>query len=145
MTRVMLGSLVVLLLAACQQNQAQDWFERGADAYQEGRFAEAVEAYQQGLDLEPESAVGWNLMGMACRMQFNQIRSEEWKRKEEQAFKKAVAADSTFWPAQINLGATLYYQGKPREAAPFFKRALELNPDNPEKERLLEFISEGER
>ena len=87
--------------------------------------------------------MGFNLLGMAYRMKYNTLRAAEWKEKEIGAFRKAVAADSTYEPAHINLGATLYYLGNKTEAAPHFRRALELNPDNPEREQLEQFILEG--
>jgi tetratricopeptide (TPR) repeat protein len=109
----------------------------------QGELDQAIEAYQEGLRLEPESAVGRNLLGMAYRMKFNQERDLRWKELELDAFREAVAVDSTYWPACINLGATLYFQGDHEEASRWFRRALEINPDNPERDRIEGMIEDS--
>jgi tetratricopeptide (TPR) repeat protein len=132
------------VLAACGgAPSAQSYFDAGARKFQAKDYDGAIAAYQQGLRLEPRSAVGQNLLGMAYRFKYNAVRDSQYKEKEIAAFEAAVAADSTFVAAQINLGATLYYLGRKAEAAPHFRRALELQPDNPEREQLEGFIREG--
>lgn len=139
----LLGLLILTGAPGCGGNSAQACFDRGASRFKDGKFDEAIEAYTKGLALDPQSAVGHNLLGMAYRMKFNTTGATEWKEKEIASFRLAVDADSTFWPAYINLGASLYYMGKKTEAAPFFTRALVLHPDNPEREQLETFIREG--
>lgn len=139
----MLGLLILMGVPGCGGNSAQACFDRGASRYRHGKFDEAIEAYTKGLALDPHSAVGHNLLGMAYRGKFNATGVTEWKEKEIASFRLAVEADSTFWPAYINLGASLYYMGRKAEAAPFFTRALVLHPDNPEREQLETFIREG--
>lgn len=141
-----LGLILILLAAAgCggSGSGAQQHFDAGAEQFGEGNYDAAIASYEKGLALEPRSAVGYNLLGMAYRLKFNTLRATEWKDKEIAAFRRAVEADSTFYPAQINLGATLYYMGEKAEAAPHFRRALELHPDNPERADLEKFIREG--
>jgi len=123
---------------------AQSYFNEGAEQVQDGNYERAIAAYEKGLEMEPRSAIGHNLLGMAYRMQYNTVRAAEWKEKEIEAFLAAVDCDATYWPAYINLGATLYYLGRKEEAAPYFTRALELFPDNPERSQLEGFIAEGE-
>lgn len=143
--RIATALVLVVVFAGCGRESARTWFDRGAQYFEKGEYAEAVAAYEAGLSLEPGSAVGHNLLGMACRMQYNTLRDPLWKEREITAFRRSVEADSTFWPAYINLGATLYWQGKPQEAAPYLRRALEIFPGNPEREQLEGFISDGER
>jgi len=138
-----LAVLAVVATPGCGRNSAQAWFDQGAARFQDGKFDEAIEAYTKGLDLEPGSAMGHNLLGMAYRMKFNGTGATEWKEKEIASFRMAVEADSTFWPAYINLGASLYYMGRKQEAAPFFSRALVIHPENPERGQLEAFIREG--
>ena len=61
------------------------------------------------------------------------------------AFKKAVEVDPKFWVAMINLGTTYYALGDKAKAAPWFKKALELNPAHPEKPQLEKMIAAGEK
>lgn len=136
---------LALALAACAKSapSAQSCFDEGARSFQSGDYDAAIAAYQRGLALEPRSAVGQNLLGMAFRFKYNAVRDSRYKDQEIAAFEAAVAADSTFAPALINLGATLYYLGRKVDAAPHFRRALEVDPDNPERVQLEGFIREG--
>jgi tetratricopeptide (TPR) repeat protein len=137
--------VLALALAACAKSAptAQSYFDEGARLFQSGDYDAAIAAYERGLLLEPRSAVGQNLVGMAYRFKYNAVRDSRYKDKEIAAFEAAVVADSTFAPALINLGATLYYLGRKPEAALHFRRALAVNPDNPEREQLEGFIREG--
>lgn len=133
-----------VVLAACGGPQtAQDYFDQGAEHFQDGDYDEAIASYQSGLELEPRSPVGYNLLGMAYRMKFNAGGDAALKEQEIAAFTQAIEADSTFFPAQINLGASLYYTGRTQEAARHFHRALELDPQNPERKQLESMIRDG--
>lgn len=128
----------------CGAKSAQDYFRKGEQLATAGKLDDAIEAYQTGLEMEPGSAMGYNLLGMAYRLKYNALRSTQWKQKEIAAFEQAELADSTFWPAYVNLGATLYYMGNAHDAAPHFIRALTLYPQNPEREKLEAMIREGQ-
>jgi tetratricopeptide (TPR) repeat protein len=136
-------AVIVLLLPGCGTKTVQDHFREGEQQVAAGKLDEAIASYEAGLELEPGSAAGHNLLGMAYRLKYNALRSSEWKEKEIVAFERAEAADSTFWPAFINLGATLYYMGNPEGAASHFERALALYPQNPERAQLEAMIREG--
>jgi tetratricopeptide (TPR) repeat protein len=147
-TAVAIGLVVstAMGLAGCHggsAKSAQKYFDQGAKHFQNKDYDDAIAAYLKGIQLEPTSAVGYNLLGMAYRWKYNVVRASVWKEKEIDAFRKAVAADSTFYPAYINLGATLYYMGQKSEAAPYFERALVLYPGNPERQTLEKMIREG--
>ena len=133
----------IIMTTGCQDKGATAFFEKGDSQFRDGKYDEAIASYESGLEIEPNSAVGFNRLGMAYRMKYNSVRATEWKKKEIEAFRWAIAADSSFWQAKINLGATYYYIGKKAEAAPLFREALELYPDNPEREQLEQFIREG--
>lgn len=125
------------------QNQLQQLLEQGALQMQRQQFDEAIATFQQALKVEPQSAVTYNFLGMAYRLKYNQVRSQELKRQEIEAFKKAVEIDPTYWVALINLGATYYYLGDKVKAAPLFKKALTLNPNYPERAQLEKMMREG--
>lgn len=135
--------LAGILVPGCGRESARACFDDGTRHFERGEYAEAVADYEAGLALEPNSAVGHNLLGMACRMQYAELRDRAWRMRELTAFRHSVDADSTFWPAQINLGVTLYDEGRKREAAACFARALEIYPQNPERERIARYVEEG--
>jgi superkiller protein 3 len=137
-------AFLALGLAAVGCRGPKAYYDRGDEAFAAGDFDAAIADYEQALALEPASAEGLNRLGMAYREKYNTARIFSWKEKEIGAFTRSVTMDSLYWPARVNLGASLYYLGRKTEAAPHFRRALELNPDNPEREKIEGMIAEGE-
>ena len=130
----------------CQaQNQGQKLIEEGAAQMEKQQFDQAIATFKQALQKEHRSAVIYNLLGMAYRFKYNQVRNQELKQQEINAFQKAVEVDPNYWVALINLSATYYYMGEKAKAAPLFKKALTLNPNHPEKVQLEKMIQEAEK
>ena len=125
--------------------QAQEWLEKGMAQFQSQDYDAALASFNKAVELEPKSAVAYNMLGMAYRFKYNQVRSQELKGQEIAAFQKAIDADPNYWVALINLGATYYFSGDKAKAAPLFKKALELNPQHPEKEQIEKLIAEGQQ
>ncbi|MBM4286046.1 MAG: tetratricopeptide repeat protein [Deltaproteobacteria bacterium] len=145
------AALVVWALLGCGQQtqdpgkQAMALIEKGAEHFKKKEYDLALESYKKALELNPKSAVAYNMMGMAYRFKFEQSRSQELKNQEIAAFAKAIEIDPTYWVAMINLGVTYYHQGDKAKAAPLFKKAMELKPDHPEKGEMEKRIAEGEK
>jgi len=131
-----------LCAPACGRRNAEKHFVRGDAHYRAEEYGQAVNEYKTGLSLEPRSAPAWNRLGMTYRLMYNESRTSNWKQLELDAFQRAVTADSTYWPALVNLGATLYYLGQKAEAAPHIRRALDLNPANPDRPALEALLSD---
>ena len=138
--------IVVFLLVSCQEKKSSTaFFEEGEKLFNQQKHDEAIAKYKEGIALSPESAVGYNLLGMAYRFKYNAAKDVSLKELEIDAFKKSIECDSTFWAAYINLGATYFYAGRKAEAAPLFEKALMLNPGHHEKEEIQKMIEEGRR
>jgi Flp pilus assembly protein TadD len=144
MWRPVLAVILVVVLAGCGGDNAEKFLQQGAAHFQKHEYDLAIKSYQKAIELEPKNAVAYNLLGMACRFKYNQSGNPDFKQKEIAAFKKAIEINPDFWGAMINLGATYYYRGEKAKAAPLFKKALALNPQNPEKPQLEKMIAEGE-
>lgn len=152
--RVFFSLLLALLLAglsACKSENedstadpTQTLLEKGQAAFKQGKYDQALQAYDQALKKEPRSAVIYNLKGMAYRFKYNQLRSPELKENEIAAFQKAIEMDPKFIPALVNLGSTFYFSDKKKEAAEQFKKVLEIMPQHPEAEQLKKMIAEAE-
>lgn len=125
------------------QTQAQKLIKDGADQMEKQQYDQAIATFKKALKDEPKSAVTYNLLGMAYRLKYNQIRNRELKQQEIAAFNKAIEIDPNYWVALINLGATYYFLGEKAKAAPLFKKALTINPNHPEKAQLEKMIQEG--
>ena len=140
---------ILTVLAACTgfQNRkgATSYFDEGAALTQKGKCDEGIEKYKKGLQKEPRSAVGYNYLGMAYRCKYSQLRSLEWRQREIEAFKKAIELDPNFYLPYINLGTTYDDMGNRKEAALYFRKALEIFPEHPSRELIEGMIREGER
>ena len=122
---------------------ADGFFARGESQYQDGEYDLAIQSFEKGLVMDATSAEGHHLLGLAYRMKYNTTHESEWKHRELDAFRAAVAADSTYSPAHVNLGSALFYLGKKKEAAAHFSIALELDPENPSRAMLEDMIRQG--
>jgi tetratricopeptide (TPR) repeat protein len=139
--------IIALTASGCnsQNNKSESLMNEGVQLFQQGKYSDAILKYEGALKQDPNNAVGYNLLGMAYRFRFNQAGAQEFKEKEIEAFKKAITIDPKFWVAYKNLSASLYYQGKKKEAVPYVEKALELQPNDPEKTLLLQWIEEGKK
>ncbi len=141
--------LVLILLAALSgcggDSGAEKYLQEGFVNFQQQNYDQAIASYEKAIKIEPKAAAAYNMLGMAYRFKYNQLRNPELKDKEIAAFQKAMEVDPNFWVAMVNLGATYYYLGDKAKAAPLFKKALELNPSHPEKAELEKMIAEGEK
>ncbi|MBS3741930.1 MAG: tetratricopeptide repeat protein [Candidatus Cloacimonetes bacterium] len=143
---ICLTSLIIFYPGCSRKERdAEVFFEDGRELFQQKKYSEAIEKYEKGLSKEPNNAVGYNLLGMAYRFRFNETGAQEYKEKEIAAFKKAVDLDPKYWVAYKNLAASLYYQGRKKEAVPYIEKALELQPNDPEKELLHKWIKEAQK
>lgn len=146
MVRCILGIMVLVVLLGCGGGDNPEKFmTEGLSHFQQHNYDAAIASFQQAIKLEPRAAAAYNMLGMSYRFKYNQLRDPALREKEIAAFAQAVEIDPKFWVAMINLGTTYYAQGKKAEAAQWFKKALTLNPDHPEKGQLEKMIAEGEK
>lgn len=144
MPRTILALMVVMALMGCGGGGNPDqYLKEGVAHFDKQEYDQAIASYQKALKLEPKSAAAYNLLGMAYRLKYQQLRNPELKAQEIAAFQKAIDLDPSYWVALINLAATYYYQGDKAKAAPLFQKALALNPTHPERAQIEKMIAEG--
>ncbi|HTU89466.1 MAG TPA: tetratricopeptide repeat protein [Gemmataceae bacterium] len=95
---------------------------RAYSLIQQDRIPEAIQLIQQSLEDYPDQGRDWVLLGRAFLRGKNVPAAE-------QAFRTALQKEPSFVEANFYLGVVLFFQSKPREAAPYFQRATELKPD----------------
>src|SRR5215471_17876705 len=97
----------------------------GGALARQGKLAEAIEQYEQALQLKPDEAEAYtNLGGVLAR---------QGKLTEAvQNCERALQLKPDYPEAYYNLGVTLSEQGKLPEAIKNYQRALQLKPDYPE-------------
>ncbi len=151
MRKMLVWSVIVFLFLAFvltqgegqAQSQAQKLVEQGAGQMEKKQFDEAIATFKKALKEEPNSALIYNLLGMAYRHKYHQVRNQDLRKQEIAAFKKAIDLDPNYSVALINLGTSYYYAGDKAKAAPLFKKALTINPNHPEKAQFEKMIREG--
>jgi tetratricopeptide (TPR) repeat protein len=144
MSKFILATMLLAAILGCGGDSAEKYMQEGFVAFQHQKYDEAIASYEKAIKAEPRAAAAYNMMGMAYRFKYNQLRAPELRQKEMAAFQKAMEIDPKNWVAMINLAATYYADGQKDKAAPLFKKALELKPDHPEKAEIEKMIAAGE-
>ncbi len=86
-------------------------------------YDQAIAAYQKSLALKPDDAAVYNQMG-------NIYGAEKKMPEATQALKKAAQLDPAMASkAYFNMGANLVNSGHPADAAEFFKKATDADPN----------------
>jgi len=137
--------IVLVACATLETKNATDYFEEGSLLFKKGSYDDAIKKYKKGLRREPRSAVGYNYLAVAYRGKYELLRSLDWREKEIEAFKKALELDPNFYLPYVNLGITYYDMGNFKEATRLLKKALEIFPEHPSRERIEQMIKAGER
>ncbi len=138
--------LVVILLPAllgCGSDQSEQYLQAGFANFQQHDYDKAIENYEKAIALGTKSPGAYNMLGMSYRFKFQQTGKPELQQNEIDAFQKAVNLDPKYWVAMVNLGTTYYSRGEKAQAAAWFKKALALNPNHPERAQLERMIAEG--
>lgn len=87
----------------------------------QGRHAEAMEFFAQGLAGNPDDVVLLSHRGLT-QMQMGRIEAAE------ASLKRAATLDPSYPQAQFNLGVLRFGQGRHRDAIALFERSLALDP-----------------
>jgi tetratricopeptide (TPR) repeat protein len=144
MFRLIFATMLLAAILGCGADSADKYIQEGFVNFQQQKYDEAIASYEKALKAEPRAATAYNMMGMAYRFKFNQMGVPEFRQKEMAAFQKAIEIDPKNWVAMINLATDYYADGQKDKAAALFKKALELNPDHPEKAEIQKLIAAGE-
>jgi tetratricopeptide (TPR) repeat protein len=95
--------------------------EQGNECLSRGAYSEAVNYFEEALNLDSRNAVARNNLGAAlCKL-------GRYQEAEDQ-FRRAVGAKESFADAHGNLGAVLQWQGRYAESESQLRRALKLKP-----------------
>jgi tetratricopeptide (TPR) repeat protein len=142
---------------------------RGAMAYQQGRFADAIRWFEQATIAAPREPFNFNNLGLSLQAAgrlhdaaaairqaialqpaspvllsnlANVLNQLEQYAAAEALSRAALQSDPTLVDAYINLGAALSYQGLSEQSESCFQRAAELAPDNIEVRRNLAHVAQ---
>lgn len=95
---------------------------RGREAFQEGRFAEARRELENAQKLRPDDADVLNLLGLVY------FKTNAYP-EAEVIYRRLVRDNQNIFTLHSNLGLILFKQDKLDEAEQFLKRAIEIRPN----------------
>jgi Ca-activated chloride channel family protein len=135
---VVLLSIGVLLPVDVQGESLHSKIEKGSNLYQDERYDEAMESFVDAQIESPEEAkLKYNIANTHYKM--NNYK-EAVKNYQDVA---ATAQDITLEERSLyNIGNCMYRQGKLEEAVEYYKKALELDPNDQDAKYNLEFVRE---
>ena len=110
------------LISPNPKSKGNLWLRKGDIHLRQGRYAEAIDAYEKAIELDPRYAKAWNNKGLALD---NLSKLDE----SIQVFEKAVEINPRYAEAWYNKGAVLDDQGKYDEAIKAYNKAIELKPN----------------
>lgn len=115
-------------------HNSESWYYLGRTKYNENRFQEAVDAFQQALKLSPKNVKAEDNLGLA----YDGLGR---KQEAEQAYRNAI-----HWQSQLlqedpgpylDLGILLIDQNRPGEALPYLQQASQISPHDPKAHEQL--------
>ena len=97
-------------------------YNRGREAFQEGRYAEARRELESAQRLRPDDADVLNLLGLVY------FKTNAFP-EAEVIYRRLIGENPNVFILHSNLGLILFKQGKHDEAEQFLLRAVELRPN----------------
>ncbi len=129
-------ALALLATTGCNKLRARDQLNKGVQAYKNAKFEDAIEKFKNAVALDPSLSVAQLYLATAYANQCTPgIETAENQRTCDQAiqsFKDVLAKDPTSLTAAKGV-ASLYFQMKKfDEAKDFNRKALQIDPKDPE-------------
>jgi hypothetical protein len=100
---------------------ARPWNAKGYSLSAEGRYREALDAYEKAIELEPGFAYAWNGKGYM-------LGAEGQYPEALAAYRRAIELDPRFAYPWNGIGSALTAMGQPREALDAYNKAIDLDP-----------------
>jgi tetratricopeptide (TPR) repeat protein len=98
------------------------WVDQGMFLYNQGKYAEAIGAFDKAIELNPQYAEAWCWKGLTLGLLGKYDEAT-------QACDKAIELDSEYAPAWYGKGNALYNQGKYDEALQAHDKAIQIAPN----------------
>jgi len=101
---------------------AQKWLDKGNDLYGQGKYIEAIQAYEEVIRINPNAATAWYNKGTALVKQGKYDEAIK-------AYGEAIRLNPNYADAWNNKGHALGSLGKHDEAIKAYNEAIRLNPN----------------
>jgi tetratricopeptide (TPR) repeat protein len=142
MWKPMLAACLLLTLLGCGRNDTPEQNLKDAIIhYNQKDYGGAIKYFEKAIAQEAKSAETYNKLGMAYRFQYQKTKNRKLQANEMDAFEKALKLDPKFYEAMINLGFAYHDQGEKAKANFWFKKALAIDPNPPEKAKIEKLMA----
>jgi tetratricopeptide (TPR) repeat protein len=119
----LVGAMVMPVAATTQMEESVTLVQTGNDLMAQGRYGDALIAFDRAIEMDPYSSLAWNGRGIAL-LKMGAVKGAP------EAFKKAVEIDPYYVTAWDNLGDSYTYLGRFSEAIDAYDRAIAVNPND---------------
>jgi tetratricopeptide (TPR) repeat protein len=120
---LLMGAMVIPVAATTQMEESVSLIQTGNDLMAQGRYGDALIAFDSAIENDPYSSLAWNGRGVAL-LKMGAVKGAP------EAFKKAVEIDPYYVTAWDNLGDSYTYLGSFPEAIDSYDRAIAVNPND---------------
>jgi tetratricopeptide (TPR) repeat protein len=114
---------------------AKEWLNKGNSLLDQGKYDEALQAFEEAIRLNPQFAEAWNskgitlkAQGIALRDQGLTLRAKEKLNQAIESYNKALEINPQFVNAWYNEGIAFYDQDEYDKAIQAYDRAIEFDP-----------------
>jgi len=101
------------------------WQKKGRVFFSQGRYEEALQAFDQSIQVNPKSAESWNYKGIVLLLTYKYEEAMKF-------FDVAIALEPSFATAWNNKAEALYAMGRYDEAILACDRAIQLDSSSPD-------------
>lgn len=129
---IVVVAAVSLSIIPCLAQDAQQYYQQGLQAYQDGKWELAIQHWKAAASLDQKSAKTHKALGLAYHWlgagdKDKQIRQGNCQLAVEE-FKKAVSLDPQYAKAYSNMGEAYECLGERDKAIQSYEEAISLNP-----------------
>jgi len=114
------------------KRQVQSLIEKGKELYKNDQDEQAVEAFKQAINQDPNNAEAHLRLGMSYAALDKKTESEDEYKKAIELFKKRIQSDSKDGDAFFYLGEAHSFLHQDEEAARSYRQATKLKPEDEE-------------
>ena len=113
--------------------EAYEYYLRGVDLYVSNEFKLAAQMLEQSIKLDAKYAPAWAHLGRAhTALASFDFGGEEFYRKAQSDYEKALALNKDFIEARIFMANLFTDTGRPEDAVPLLRQAISDNQNNAE-------------
>ena len=143
--KIILASIVAVVLFMpvsigidALPDSASSWNKKGASLFNQGKYSEALQAFDKAIELDPKFPEIWYNKGNAL---YSQGKYDD----AIKAYNKVLELDSQYAYAWLAKGKSLNYSKKYDEAIQCFDKALVIDPQNAEAQSLKDSVLDALR